>query len=52
VGVPVVAAMRPDPGLAETVERGGLRMRRHSPLAKAARQVLAVLAQHPSAEAA
>jgi hypothetical protein len=27
-------------------------MRHHSPLAKAARQVLAVLAEHPSAEAA
>jgi secretion/DNA translocation related CpaE-like protein len=52
VGLPVLAAMRPDPGLAETVERRGLQMRRHSPLAKAARQVLAVLAQHPSVEAA
>jgi hypothetical protein len=44
--------MRPQPGLAEAVERYGLRMRHHSPLAKAARQVLDILAQHPSVEAA
>ena len=52
VGLPLLAAMRPQPGLAETVERHGLRMRHHSPLAKAARRVLTVLAQNPSAEAA
>jgi secretion/DNA translocation related CpaE-like protein len=52
VELPLLAAMRPQPGLAEAVERYGLRMRRQSPLARAARQVLTVLAQHPSAEAA
>jgi secretion/DNA translocation related CpaE-like protein len=52
VGVPLLAAMRPQPGLADTMESGGLRMRHRSPLAAAARRVLTVLAQHPSAEAA
>jgi secretion/DNA translocation related CpaE-like protein len=52
VDLPLLAAMRPQPGLAEAVERYGLRMRHHSPLAKAARQVLDILAQHPSVEAA
>ena len=52
VGLPLLAAMRPQPGLADTMERGGLRMRQRSPLAAAARRVLTVLAQHPSAEAA
>lgn len=52
VGLPLLAAMRPQPGLAESLERGGLRMRPRSPLAVAARKVLTVLAQHPSAEAA
>ena len=52
VGLPLLAAMRPQPGLAETLERGGLRLRRRSPLAAAARRVLAVLRQHPAADAA
>ena len=51
-GLPLLAAMRPQPGLAETMERGGLRMRHRSPLATAARRVLTVLAQHPSADVA
>lgn len=51
VGVPMLAAMRPQPKIADTLERGGLRLRRRSPLAAAARRVLAVLAQHPSPEA-
>jgi secretion/DNA translocation related CpaE-like protein len=42
-GLPLLAAMRAQPGLAETLERGGLRLRRRSPLAVAARRVLAVL---------
>ena len=50
VGLPLLAAMRPQPGLAEAMERGGLRMRHRSPLATAARRVLSVLAQHPSAD--
>ncbi|MGV0790459.1 septum site-determining protein Ssd [Mycolicibacterium sp. XJ1819] len=46
VGLPLLAAMRPQPGVAEALERGGLRMRRRSPLAVAAREVLAVLRRH------
>jgi hypothetical protein len=49
VGLQLLAAMRPQPGLAETLERGGLRLRRRSPLACAARRVLAVLQHHPVA---
>lgn len=52
VGLPLLAAMRPQPGLAGLLERGGLRMSRRSQLAAAARRVLTVLAQHPSAETA
>ncbi len=52
VDLPLLAAMRPQPGLAEALDRGGLRLRPRSPLATAARKVLTVLAQHPSAEAA
>lgn len=47
VGLPVLAAMRPEPLLAEKLERRGLRLRSRSPLAVAARQVLAVLGQNP-----
>lgn len=43
VGLPLMAAMRPQPGLAEALERGGLRMRARSPLARAATTVLGVL---------
>jgi secretion/DNA translocation related CpaE-like protein len=43
VGLPLLAAMRPEPLLAEDLERGGLRLRRRSPLAAAARAVLGVL---------
>lgn len=52
VGLPLLAAMRPQPGLAEALERGGLRMSRRSPLAAAAQRVLGVLQHHPAAEAA
>jgi secretion/DNA translocation related CpaE-like protein len=51
VGLPLLAAMRAQPGLADTLERGGLRVRRRSPLAAAARRVLAVLNRHPAAAA-
>ncbi len=51
-GLPLLAAMRPEPLLAERLERGGLRLRRRSPLAAAARQVLTVLHQNPLADAA
>ena len=52
VGLPLLAGMRPQPGLSEAMERGGLQMRHRSPLATAARRVLTVLAQHPSVDAA
>ncbi|HEX2283762.1 MAG TPA: septum site-determining protein Ssd [Mycobacterium sp.] len=52
VGLPLLAAMRPQSGVAATLERGGLRLRRRSPLAAAARRVLAVLQQHPAVNAA
>lgn len=42
-GLPLLAAMRPEPMLAERLERGGLRLRRRSPLGVAARQVLEML---------
>jgi secretion/DNA translocation related CpaE-like protein len=45
VGLPTLAAMRAQPGVASMLERGGLNLRRRSPLASAARRVLAVLHQ-------
>ncbi|BBY64429.1 hypothetical protein MHEL_26720 [Mycolicibacterium helvum] len=42
-GLPLLAAMRPEPMLAERLERGGLRLRRRSPLGASARAVLSVL---------
>ncbi|MGB0962585.1 MAG: septum site-determining protein Ssd [Mycobacterium sp.] len=47
VGLPVLASMRPEPGIRPRLERGGLRLGRRSPLAGAARKVLAVLCQNP-----
>jgi len=44
---PLLAAMRPQPGLAAELERGGLRLRRRSPLNAAARRVLEVLHRQP-----
>jgi len=41
--VPLLAAMRPEPMLAVQLEQGGLRLRRRSPLAVAARKVLDVV---------
>jgi secretion/DNA translocation related CpaE-like protein len=41
--LPLLAAMRPEPMLAERLERGGLRLGRRSALGAAARDVLAVL---------
>jgi secretion/DNA translocation related CpaE-like protein len=49
VGLPLLAAMRAQPGVADSLERGGLRLRHRSPLATAARHVLAVLHQHQAA---
>lgn len=50
VDLPLLAAMRPQAGLAEVLERGGLRVRPRSPLGSAARRVLSVLAGHPAQE--
>jgi secretion/DNA translocation related CpaE-like protein len=43
VGLPLLAAMRPEPGLARALERGEAPPRPHGPLAGAARAVLAEL---------
>jgi secretion/DNA translocation related CpaE-like protein len=51
-GLPMIAAMRPEPKLDQRLDRGGLRLRRRSPLASAARAVLAVLAHHHSGRTA
>lgn len=50
VGLPVLAAMRPEPGIDPMLERGGLRLRRRSPLRAAARAVLEVLRENPNLE--
>lgn len=43
VGLPLLAAMRPEPMIGERLERGGLRLRARSPLAAAATAVLQTL---------
>ncbi len=48
-GLPLLAAMRPQPGLAAELENDGLRPRRRSPLMTAARRVLSVLDRQPVA---
>jgi secretion/DNA translocation related CpaE-like protein len=50
VGMPPLAAMRTQPGVATMLEHGGLRLRRRSPLASAARRVLTVLHHQPGVE--
>lgn len=52
VGVPLIAAMRPEPNLASRLDNGGLRLSRRSPLAGAARSVLALLSQESTGAAA
>jgi secretion/DNA translocation related CpaE-like protein len=47
VGLPLLAAMRPQPRLAAALEHGGLSLGRRSPLTSAARRVLAVLRTQP-----
>jgi hypothetical protein len=47
--VPLLAAMKPHPRLAEQLEHGGLRLGRRSGLAATARRVLGVLPVHPAA---
>jgi secretion/DNA translocation related CpaE-like protein len=46
-GLPLLASMRAQPRLAEQLEHGGLRLRRASALAAAARRVLGVLPARP-----
>lgn len=48
--VPLLASMRAEPRIAEQLEHGGLRLRRWSALASAARRVLAVLPTRHSAK--
>jgi secretion/DNA translocation related CpaE-like protein len=48
-GLPLLASMKPEPQLAERLERGGLRLGRRSALGVAARRVLAVLPHAGSA---
>ncbi|KGI70102.1 CpaE-like family protein [Mycolicibacterium rufum] len=48
VGLPLLAAMRPQPRVDAQLERGGLRLPPRSPLAAAAREVLAVLQNKPA----
>ncbi|EHK83214.1 septum site-determining protein Ssd [Rhodococcus pyridinivorans] len=43
VGLDVLTSMRPEPGLSEMLERGGLRLRSRSPLLGAAHDVLAAV---------
>lgn len=45
--LPLLVAMRPEPLLAEKLERGGLRFRPRSPLGRAATQVLALVGGRP-----
>jgi secretion/DNA translocation related CpaE-like protein len=46
-GLPLLTAMRPQPGLAAELEHDGLRPRRRSPLMSGARRVLEVLHRQP-----
>lgn len=48
-GLPLLAAMRPQPGLAAELEHDGFRPRRRSPLMSGARRVLEVLHRQPDA---
>ncbi|OBK72855.1 septum site-determining protein Ssd [Mycobacterium sp. 1274761.0] len=52
VELPLLAAVRAQPGLAMMLERGGLRIPPRSPLGAAARRVMTLLARHPLADAA
>jgi secretion/DNA translocation related CpaE-like protein len=51
VDLPLLAAMRAQSRIPETLERGGLRLSRRSPLAVAARRVLTVLNEQPAVAA-
>ncbi|WP_422744222.1 septum site-determining protein Ssd [Mycobacterium sp. WMMD1722] len=49
IGLPLLAAMRPQPGLAAALEQGGMRLARRSPLAVTARRVIDMMRQQPVA---
>ncbi|WP_067517174.1 septum site-determining protein Ssd [Nocardia uniformis] len=49
LNLPLLHAMRPQPGLARRLERTGLSVRRHTPLHRAAESVLTVLASPDTA---
>lgn len=49
VQLPLLASMRPEPGLAGRLERGGLRLGRRSPLAGAAFSILGTFERKPRA---
>jgi secretion/DNA translocation related CpaE-like protein len=51
-GVPLLASMRPEPLLDQRLQRGGLRLRRGSPLAQAAHAVIGVVHRSGAARAA
>lgn len=51
VGLPLLAAMRAQPSVTDSLERGGLRLQTRSPLAGAARRVLTVLHRRQGAAA-
>lgn len=48
IGLPLITSMRAQPDVSGALERTGLRVRRRSPLAGAARRVLAVLHRAPA----
>jgi hypothetical protein len=52
IGLPLLAAMRAQSGIADALERGGLRVGPRSPLVAAARRVLALVRQNPKVTAA
>ena len=47
IGRPVLAAMRPQPGIEAQLDCGGLRLRPRAPLVRAARKVLALVSRRP-----
>ncbi|MDJ0395452.1 hypothetical protein QMK17_19185 [Rhodococcus sp. G-MC3] len=47
VQLPLLATMRPEPGLARQVERGGLRLGRRSPIGSVAHAILSTFARKP-----
>lgn len=52
LGLPLLASMRPEPGLARRLERGGLRLGTRSPLGEAAASVVSTFHRRPLARRA